>query len=134
MLSCQSKSGFFSLRDCDQPPLNNCATCGRPTCMRHMSPASGMTNCLDCGARQQEPQQQTEEEDAVPAGASASGEYDDEWTYGYRHRYYAAGYAPIYAGHHYSNYYDDYDTRSFDSDMSDSYGEDYQEGTGFSDS
>ena len=112
MSGCECKSGFFSLRDCDGAPAGSCSACGRTVCTRHLSPASGFSQCLDCHARaaqQQEGQQAAP--GAVPAGDAA---LDDQWTYGARHRFYASGYAPIYAGSHYNRYYDSYDTRSFD--------------------
>ena len=63
--------------------------------------------CYDCAATQQ-PQQQQQEGEAVEP------DYDDQWAHGYRHRYYSAGYTPIYTGHRSHAYYDQYDTRSFD--------------------
>jgi hypothetical protein len=101
-----AKRGFFSLRDCGEMAVKNCALCGRPMCSAHLSPRSGFVNCLDCDARQSE--------------QTALGQPTDDpnWTYRYRDRYYSsAGYAPIYAGTHYDSYYDRYDTRSFDSSM-----------------
>lgn len=112
MTGCDLKSGFFSLRDCDGAPAGACSECGRTACTRHLSPASGFTKCLDCWARssQQGPQEEGRPADAVGEDAAL----DDQWTYGYRHRFYAAGYHPLYTGSHYSRYYDSYDTRSFD--------------------
>ncbi len=104
MIGCECKSGFFSLRDCDGAPVAACSACGRQVCTRHLSPASGFTQCLDCWARSSQQPAEGQETDAA---------LDDQWTYGYRHRYYGAGYHPLYAGSHYSHYYDDYDTRSF---------------------
>jgi len=101
MSQCQSKRGFFSLRDCSQPAIAQCATCQRAMCHEHSSVESKFTQCRDCWARAQ----QTD---------SGDGDYGDGWAYNYRHRYYSSGYSPIYTGHHYHHYYDDYDTRSFD--------------------
>lgn len=135
MTGCECKSGFFSLRDCDGAPAGSCSACGRTVCSRHLSPASGFSQCLDCHARSA--QQPTEEPTrtkepasfdeyqrslakqpgegrARPKGATDDPALDDEWTYGARHRFYASGYAPLYAGSHYNRYYDSYDTRSFD--------------------
>lgn len=108
MSGCECKSGFFSLRDCDGAPAGACSECGRTACTRHLSPASGFTQCLDCHARAE---QQPQEGQAQPTGEEA---LDDEWTYGARHRYWSSGYGPVYAGSHHSRYYDSYDTRSFD--------------------
>lgn len=107
MSGCECKGGFFTLRDCDGAPAGACSECGRTACARHLSPASGFTQCLDCHARaEQQPRE----------GQNATGEeaFDDEWTYGARHRFYTAGYAPLYTGSHHSHYYDSYDTRSFE--------------------
>ena len=107
MSGCECKSGFFSLRDCDGAPAGACSECGRTACTRHLSPASGFSQCLDCHARaEQQPQE----------GQAATGDetLDDEWTYGARHRYWSSGYGPVYTGSHHSHYYDSYDARSFD--------------------
>lgn len=135
MTGCECKSGFFSLRDCDGAPAGSCSACGRTVCTRHLSPASGFTQCLDCHARaaQQPMEKPTRPEEptsfaeyqrtlapqpgggrARPKGAADDPALDDEWTYGARHRFYASGYAPLYTGSHYNRYYDSYDTRSFD--------------------
>jgi hypothetical protein len=135
MTGCECKSGFFSLRDCDGAPSGSCSECGRTVCSRHLSPASAFSQCLDCRARslQQPGQEQARPEKmsgfaeyqrtlaqqpvggrARPKGAGEDPALDDEWTYGARHRFYASGYAPLYAGSHSSRYYDSYDTRSFD--------------------
>ncbi len=112
MSGCECKSGFFSLRDCDGAPAASCSACGRAVCTRHLSPASGFTECLDCHARAAEqPQGEPGAKGAVPAGEPP---LDDEWTYGARHRFYSSGYHPLYTGSHYNRYYDSYDTRSFD--------------------
>ncbi|HPA50558.1 MAG TPA: hypothetical protein PLP50_03050 [Thermoanaerobaculia bacterium] len=126
MSGCECKGGFFTLRDCDGAPAGACSECGRTACARHLSPASGFTQCLDCHARaEQQPRE----------GQNATGEevLDDEWTYGARHRFYTAGYAPLYAGSHRSHYYDSYDTRSFD-DEGVTEAETDEGGAGFGDS
>ena len=109
MIACECKSGFFSLRDCEEPPTGSCSACGRQVCARHLSPASGFTQCLDCQARSS--QQPAEGKAPVPG---EEGALDDQWTYGARHRFYSSGYHPLYTGSHYHRYYDSYDTRSFD--------------------
>ena len=109
MGSCMAKRGFFSLRDCGEMAVKQCALCGRPMCSAHLSPRSGFTNCLDCDARQSE-------RDALGQPAD-----DPNWAYRYRDRYYStSGYAPLYTGSRYDSYYDRYDTRSFDSNMASS--------------
>jgi hypothetical protein len=104
MSACQCKSGFFALRDCGEVGVGNCSQCQRAMCARHSAPDSGFTLCLDCQARSGQGRTSTERDDG----------YDDQWAHGYRHRYYSAGYTPIYTGHRSHGYYDQYDTRSFD--------------------
>jgi hypothetical protein len=101
-----AKRGFFSLRDCGEVAVRQCALCGRPMCSAHLSPQSGFTNCLDCEARQSE---------QTVLGAPLA---DPGWPYRYRNHYYSTShYSPIYTGRDYDTYYDRYDTRSFDPDM-----------------
>lgn len=112
MTGCQCKSGFFTLRDCDEPPVRSCTECGRMICTRHTSPASGFMQCLDCWARTgQEKKEEGEHEDEPLTADDTETTLDDEWTYGTRHAFYAAGYRPLYSGH---DTFDDYDARSFD--------------------
>ena len=105
MSGCQCKSGFFALRDCGQPVVTQCLTCQRTVCLEHASRESNLTLCLDCFTRS--------DQNAAHPNTNAN-QYDDQWAYGYRQRYYGAGYAPIYSGDHYHHYYDRYDARSFD--------------------
>jgi hypothetical protein len=110
MNQCMSKQGFFSLRPCGEAASADCATCLRPVCGRHLSPSSGFTQCLDCTARGVEGQV------LEPRGVNP-GTDDREWAYGYRRGYYASGvYSPFNYGDD-DSYYDDYDMRSFDSDL-----------------
>jgi len=108
MSGCQCKSGFFALRDCQGPVVTQCPTCRRAICARHSTVAAGSTQCLDCWAKgQKQPPRD-------PGAVGADPELDQQWTYGYRHRYYSSGgYMPIYTGHRHGTYYDSYDTRSF---------------------
>src|SRR5258706_6746625 len=106
MERCRAKRGFFSLRDCGEMVVKQCALCGRPVCSMHLSPQSGFTNCLDCEGRQAE---RTVTDRPLD---------DPTWSYRYRDRYYSSSrYAPVYTGIYHDSYYDRYDTRSFDSDM-----------------
>jgi hypothetical protein len=123
MEHCRAKRGFFSLRDCGEMAVKQCALCGRPMCAAHLSPQSGFSRCLDCEGRQAEQQvlHQPKQQPKQPQQAAAPPDQplnDPSWSYRYRDRYYTrSGYAPIYAGTYYDSYYDRYDTRSFDSDM-----------------
>ena len=117
MEHCRAKRGFFSLRDCGEMAVKQCALCGRPVCSMHLSPQSGFTNCLDCEGRQSERQalQPTQQQQQASPDQPLT---DPGWSYRYRNGYYSrSGYAPIYTGSHYDSYYDRYDTRSFDSSM-----------------
>jgi len=134
-MGCECKGGFFALRDCDQPVANTCATCNRGVCTRHLSPASGFTECLDCWARghDEQAQQKPADDGSIPPAEKSVGEdatLDEDWAYGYRHRYYRSGYRPIYAGAFAGAYYSSYDTRSFDDDTTTDTGNDDDGGFG----
>ena len=137
MEHCRAKRGFFSLRDCGEMAVKQCALCGRPVCSMHLSPQSGFSRCLDCEGRASE-QQVLDKNQQAPADQPLD---DPAWSYRYRDRYYSrSGYTPVYAGHYYDSYYDRYDTRSFDSGMASSgpaagtWGDDVKGGTGVGDS
>jgi hypothetical protein len=120
MKGCECKGGFFALRDCDQPVANTCTRCSRGVCSRHLSPASGFTECLDCWARErdeEQAEQQPNDDGSMPPPRKSVDEgtsLDEDWAYGYRHRYYRGGYRPLYVGTAAGVYYSTYDTRSFD--------------------
>jgi len=122
MERCRAKRGFFSLRDCGEMSVKQCALCGRPVCSPHLSPRSGFTRCLDCEGRAVEKDvlatPAKKQEPAPPPDQPLS---DPAWSYRYRDRYYSRShYAPLYVGTYYDSYYDRYDTRSFDSGMASS--------------
>ena len=138
MEHCRAKRGFFSLRDCGEMAVKQCALCGRPVCSMHLSPPSGFTNCLDCEGRASERQVLDKNQQQAPADQPLD---DPTWSYRYRDRYYSrSGYAPVYTGRYYDSYYDRYDTRSFDSSMASTgpaaatWGDDVKGGTGVGDS
>jgi hypothetical protein len=106
MIDCQCKSGFFSLRDCGQPSLAVCSECQRAMCHEHSAAESTFTQCRDCWAR-------AHQLSDADARRQRDRDYDDNWAYSYRDRYYATSYQPVYTGTHYHHYYDRYDTRSF---------------------
>ncbi len=91
-------------------------------CTRHTSPASGFSQCLDCWAKEAQSGKTDDDPDRLTA-RDQDDDLDDEWTYGTRHSFYAAGYRPLYGGH---DTFDDYDVRSFD----DTGGDDWDEGEG----
>jgi hypothetical protein len=114
METCSAKRGFFSLRDCDGMVAAQCAACGRPMCSHHLSPDSGFTRCLDCEARNAEKLALTGGPPLVVEQPLA----DPAWPYRYRSRYYrSSNYSPWYFGSNLDPYYNDYDLRSFDSDV-----------------
>ena len=116
MEKCRAKRGFFSLRDCGEPSVKQCALCGRPMCSQHLSPRSGFSRCLDCEGRAAEKDVLQQPKSKTPPPDQPLD--DPEWSYRYRDRYYSrTHYAPLYVGTYYDSYYDRYDTRSFDSGM-----------------
>ena len=121
MEKCRAKRGFFSLRDCGEMSVKQCALCSRPMCSQHLSPMSGFTRCLDCDGRAAEKEVVSQKQKPQMNAPPPPGEQplnDPTWSHRYRDRYYRdSGYAPIYTGAYYDSYYDRYDTRSFDSDM-----------------
>ena len=118
---CRARRGFFSLRDCGETAVKQCALCARPMCSPHLSPQSGFTRCLDCEGRAVEKQVLSKDVPSPRAEKLAEPLTDPAWTHRYRERYYSrTGYAPVYAGTYYDSYYDRYDTRSFDSSMASS--------------
>ncbi len=123
MRTCRARRGFFSLRDCGETAVKQCALCSRPMCSPHLSPRSGFTRCLDCDGRAVEKDVLAapgKKKDAAPPRPDEPLT-DPAWSHGYRDRYYSrTGYAPLYAGTYYDSYYDSYDTRSFDSSMASS--------------
>src|SRR6058998_2344200 len=103
MERCRAKRGFFSLRDCGEMSVKQCAGCGRPMCSQHLSPQSGFTRCLDCEGRAVE-KEAIAKKDSPPPSKPLD---DPTWSYRYRDRYYSrSGYAPIYTGYYYDSYYD----------------------------
>ncbi|HEX9983753.1 MAG TPA: hypothetical protein VGF69_10855 [Thermoanaerobaculia bacterium] len=124
-MNCMARRGFLTLSDCGNPASTVCATCARPMCPEHLSPSSGFANCLDCGARATEEENQDRD-----AAETMPEDVDNEWAYGFRHRYYSTGYRPIYAGSHNDHYYDNYDSRSFDGSVNEQSFDESDEGEG----
>jgi hypothetical protein len=116
MATCTAQKGFFTLRGCPNPAVSNCASCGKPTCAEHLSPATGFTMCLDCAARQQ----QGAPTDKAALNPNAQS-YDSDWAYRYRTHYYTSyGYSPLYS----SSHFHDRDVRSFDRAADDKFDDD----------
>jgi len=147
MSGCECKTGFFALRDCQEPALQRCKSCHRQMCRRHGSPDRSKGRCLDCAARAEPaspPASRLPGSRHVPKADTENTALDDHWVYNYRHRFYSSGYLPIYAGTHHSSYYDRYDARAFenldverdDSERDDSKRDDFADdgGAGFGDS
>jgi hypothetical protein len=103
MNTCAIRKGFLTLRNCGNPAARNCETCKRPVCTQHLASSSGFVNCLECAAGKI--RDDTKVDQTSPEAA-----------YLHRRRYYDDGYTPIYFGSTYSDY-DDYDVRSFDTQM-----------------
>lgn len=142
MAGCECKTGFFALRDCQEPVFNRCKACRRAMCRRHGAVADANGRCLDCAARDDDfdPDagiNQRDSRNSRDSSRNASDDdtaLDDRWVYAYRHQYYSRGYVPIYAGTHHSSYYDRYDARSFENIEVERDDFDDDAGAGFGDS
>ena len=101
MEHCRAKRGFFSLRDCGEMAVKQCALCGRPVCSMHLSPQSGFSRCLDCEGRAAEKGVLEAKKEPPPPDQPLT---DRAWTYRYRDRYYTSShYSPFYAGTYYDS-------------------------------
>lgn len=122
---CTSRKGFLTLRDCGTPSTSMCAQCGSPTCVQHLSPASGFTKCLTCAAMGTE-EKPEEEGDEI----NEDTEFDSDWSTSYRNDYYRdTSYSPSYHGHS-RTHYDSTDTASFDASANDTDFDEGDEGSG----
>ena len=140
MQTCRARRGFFSLRDCGEASVKQCALCARPMCSPLLSPRSGFTRCLDCEGRAVEKDVLAapgKKKNAPPPRSVDEPLTNPAWAHRYREGYYSrSGYVPFYTGAYYDSYYDRYDTRSFDSGMASSGPSlsDTDSGTGLGDS
>lgn len=106
MTGCGIRRGFFVLRECGAPPVGVCSLCFRPVCAEHTVPDAALL-CVECHARQAQPQDDPSSSSAVWPGGSGY--------YAYRHHYYSdSHYRPIDTGASPAPYYDEYDVRSFE--------------------
>ncbi|MEO5930283.1 MAG: hypothetical protein ABIR47_10160, partial [Candidatus Kapaibacterium sp.] len=123
---CAVKRGILTLRDCGEEGINTCNVCARPVCAEHIRSHSGNMICVECFAKEEEDAREQAEKGAKgskggkapnvqPPTARNQEEWNDpDWAYSYRHYYYMnSSYNPLYPGHYFSDYYDDYDVRSF---------------------
>lgn len=100
MSSCQAKRGFFTLYDCPKESVRECPTCHRQLCDEHFP--STLTECVECAAKQ------SEESDNIVVRS-----------YQVRHQnLIKKSTSNIYFGHQLSDYYDRYDLRAFDIELS----------------
>lgn len=129
MIPCQCKVGFFSLRDCRKTGLTQCTVCKRMICSEHCAEAA--QQCRDCWARQA---QESTDSPHLPTRSDERGQYDDDWAYSYRQRYYDSGYSPIYWGTSHRSHYDSHDARSFVADSGELDDGSDDPATGFGDS
>ncbi|MDB5032916.1 MAG: hypothetical protein JWQ98_157 [Chlorobi bacterium] len=118
MSKCAVKRGILTLRDCGEEGINTCSICARPVCAEHTRIRSSDTICVECFAKGEEEAKSAKgpkAPNAHPPVARNEEEWNDpDWAYSYRHYYYMnSSYNPFYPGHYYSDYYDDYDVRSF---------------------
>ncbi|MDD3000758.1 MAG: hypothetical protein PHF29_03285 [Candidatus Riflebacteria bacterium] len=111
MAKCEVKTGFFILRDCENPTNYSCTICNKNICSRHMRghPETGAPCCLDCLADLSKPAEKEK---------NSNYYYDAAWCFGYRRRFYHdSDYQPVYSGNSDIRLhgFDENDIRSFDS-------------------
>ena len=100
MSSCQAKRGFFTLYDCPKEGTKQCPTCHRQLCEEHFP--NSLTECVECAAKQTEPS------DNVVVHS-----------YQVRHKNLLnSSTSNIYFGSNLNDYYDQYDLRAFDIELS----------------
>lgn len=106
MDTCTSRRGFLVLSSCGAPALRPCAACGSMTCPEHLSPSSGLSECLACAHRSGRANPKTKTNDSRTSTDHSS--YDSDDSYRYRQSYYRdSHYDPSPSS------FDRSDTRSF---------------------
>lgn len=100
MSLCQAKRGFFTLYDCPKEAVNTCSGCDRTLCLEHFPQKN--KKCLECLAAEVK----NTKDVAVKS-------------YQERHKTLShEGTASIYIGSDLTSFYDQYDLRSFDIELS----------------
>lgn len=112
MPKCEVKTGFFILRDCENPTNHTCSICNKNVCARHMRghPETGAPCCLDCVAEFGKTAEKEKEK-------ADDYYYGPVWCFGYRRRFYNdSDYQPMYSGSSDLSIdgFDESDIRSFD--------------------
>ena len=93
MDTCTSRRGFLVLSSCGAPALRPCAACGAMTCPEHLSPSSGLSECLACANSKPKPTKgetdtDTDSDDSSSGATTSSSTYDSDASYRYRQSYY----------------------------------------------
>lgn len=100
MSLCQAKRGFFTLYDCPKDVSKTCEECNRELCTEHFPDT--LTLCIECVAKQ-----------------NADSDNLAVRSYQIRHEnLLKKETSPIYFGTNLTDYYDQYDLRSFDMELS----------------
>ena len=142
MSGCECKSGFFTLRVCDNQVMGRCASCRRAMCREHAVPAS-LTQCLDCAAKEKRARQEPSPNRGSSRSSSGRGhvathrdrDYGEDWLDESRDRVRTAATAGTVGGgavaaHHHFN---ERDIRAFD-DLEVERDDDERMSSGFGDS
>jgi hypothetical protein len=86
MSSCTVRRGFLTLRECGEPAVALCGTCGRPMCVEHLVGDGAGPLCVECSVSQSSSNDSSADSDSGPS---------DTWRHGYRDDYYReTGYSP----------------------------------------
>ncbi len=144
MSGCECKSGFFTLRICENQVIGRCAVCKRAMCKEHAVPAS-LSQCLDCAAKDKRarqnpsPNRGASRSSSGRGGSGSHGDFDDDWLDQRRDRVRAASTAGTVGGgaaaahHHHSSRFDTQDIAAFN-DMDVERDDDERGASGFGDS
>lgn len=116
MLRCAVKRGFLTLRECGEPALATCSSCGRPTCAEHMVgvEADGPV-CVECSASQSLSDDSSSS--SIDSGYVGTG----AWSHSYRDSFYQdSGYSPRSTdGFATGGSFDELDKAAFDRTLAD---------------
>lgn len=115
--SCDAKRGFFTLYDCGKPAPAQCSACKRNLCSEHFP--KGISRCVECAAKAKM-SSQFANSDKAEIEAEARSSYHDLMV-AYRNRETQLKKnkgSSIYLGKNLGAYYQHFDIRSFDIELS----------------
>lgn len=111
---CQAKRGFFTLYDCGKASVSECTGCGRALCAEHFP--EKLPACLECEAKRQPALQFSTSESH---NKQVESPYHDLLTaYSLRNTSLEKADSALYLGQTLGDYYQSYDLRSFDIELS----------------